>query len=131
MTEAAITAYDTPQQQDCARCGEETQRDHYLVTVPDGALCEDCAYDAHNGLGDVAHGLSLIKWALLHEVTQEQRSTVQRYCAELAKLAGDLAAGTAVIFSQGADGSQTLERPGGDDPHATTRRHTMRAVGPA
>lgn len=129
MTKAAITEYDTPQHDECAKCGDETPFDHYTVTTEDGTLCENCAYDLHDGLGDTARGLSLIRGALLHEITQEQRATVQRHCEALAKLAGDLAAGTTVIFSQEADGTQTLQRPGGDDSHATIRRHTMRSIG--
>lgn len=129
MTTSVITAYDTLQDQECGRCDSDTERDHYLVTTPDGPLCADCVYDLHDGLGDVAHGLSLIKWALLHEITQDQRATVQRLCEELAGLAGKLADGTTVIYTEEADGSRALQRPGGADPHTTVRRHTMRAVG--
>ncbi|MHA6762070.1 hypothetical protein [Streptacidiphilus sp. PAMC 29251] len=128
MKTPVITAYDTPQQHECARCGHDTHTDHYLVTTQDGPLCEDCAYDLHDGLGDVAHGLSLIKWALLHEIAQEQRGTVQRYCEELAELAGQLRSGATVVYRQEPDGSLTLERPGGTDPHDTIRRHVIKSV---
>ena len=128
VTNPAITEHDTPQHHNCTKCGDETPFDHYTVTTEGGTLCENCAFDLHDGLGDVAHGLSLIKSALLNEITQEQRTTVQQYCTRLAKLAGDLADGTTVVYRQQPDGTQTLERPGGD-PHATIRRHTMRPVG--
>lgn len=128
MTKPVITEYDAPQQHECAQCGDDTPFDHYLVTTPDGPLCEDCAYDLHDGLGDVARGLSLIKWALLGEIGQGDRATVQRHCTQLAKLGADLASGTVVVYRQEPDGTQTLERPGGVDPHDTIRRHVIHAV---
>lgn len=126
MTLPRIVENTQPQEDPCARCGAETPMEHYTVTSPDGPLCEDCAWDT--GLGDAAHGLSLIRDALLRTIEQHDRDTVRRYCQQLAQLAADLATGAIVACTIGPDGELRPERPGGDDPHATLRRHFIKPV---
>ncbi|WP_042427407.1 hypothetical protein [Streptacidiphilus anmyonensis] len=126
MTRPRIVEHQEPREGTCPRCGDETPFEHYVVVTPAGTLCENCAFDT--GLGDAAHGLSLIKFALIHSIEQTDRATVQRHCQELATLAADLASGATVIYTEGPNGEMQPIRPGGNDPHATVRRHFLRPV---
>lgn len=126
MSKPRIVENHTPTEHTCPECGGEAPADHYTVTGPDGPLCEDCAYDT--GLGDAAHGLSLVRDALLRTVEQHDRPAVRRYLEQLAQLAADLASGAVIACTIGPDGELQPQRPGGQDPHATVRRHLIKPV---
>lgn len=128
---ATIVERDHPEQNGCAECGSELDFDHFIVTTTDGALCTECANDTVPGLGDTAHGLSLLKWALLYDITQDRRLEVQGHLAKLTQITGDLHSGKTMTYAEDSTGVREPLRPGGTDPHTTIRRHTLRAVGEA
>jgi hypothetical protein len=126
-----LTSRIHPEESACEECGADLDFDHFTVESADGSLCQTCGSDASAGLGDVAHGLSLIKWALLYDIPQEHRSEIHRHLVGLAELTADLASGRLVGVEPDGKGGTQLMRPGGSDPHATIRRHVMRAGPPA
>ncbi|MHA6761813.1 hypothetical protein [Streptacidiphilus sp. PAMC 29251] len=129
MTSPVMIELEHPVHADCPECGEPVEFDHYVITTPEGALCQGCANDTAPGLGDLAHGLSAIRWALMYQLGQEHRSLVQQHCSNLATLAANLASGATALYTEGPNGEKDILRPGGNDPHDTIRRHVMRAVG--
>jgi hypothetical protein len=123
-----IVEHEHPEQLGCTVCSFSLDFDHYTVTGTGGPLCQNCANDAIPGLGDIAHGLSLLKWALVYELEHEHRRTAVHLIAEVGKLGSDLASGALLLRQELPDGTLVPVRPGGVDPHATVRQHLLRAV---
>jgi hypothetical protein len=128
----SISAVEPDEGIDCGLCDNTTDVEDYAVTMftLDGrwVVCDDCAMRHAEGLLDIAQGLNQVSYAIKSRITQEQRPTVRRLLAELTDLVKALETGDVVMVVNRPDGTQLVDRPGGDDPHATTRRHTLKPV---